>query len=91
MKLNQVIAVEKGIKAKAHSEVTELHKLCQKPELFNGFAKVYQKIDDGGEDMRPLDVLRALGINGNKRIAKIELRYHRMDMAIDHVDRSHPQ
>jgi len=53
MKLNQVIAVEKGIKAKAHSEITELHKLCQKPELFNGFAKTYQKLDDGGEDLPP--------------------------------------
>ncbi len=52
-KLNQIIAVEKGIKARAHSEMSELYKAIQKPELFNGFSKTYQKKDEDGEDLPP--------------------------------------
>ncbi len=52
-KLNQIIAVEKGIKARVYSGVTELHKASQKPALFNGFAKTYQKKDEDGEDLPP--------------------------------------
>jgi hypothetical protein len=51
MKLNQVIAIEKGIKSKAHSELTELHKICQKPELFSGFNKMYQKQNEADEEL----------------------------------------
>src|SRR5258708_5208351 len=52
-KLNQIIAIEKGIKARVYGEITELHKASQKPELFNGFSKTYQKKDDDGEDLPP--------------------------------------
>lgn len=52
-KLNQIIAVEKGIKARIYSELTEVHKVCQKPDLFNGFQKTYIKKDDDGEDYPP--------------------------------------
>lgn len=66
-KLNQIIAIEKGIKSRAYGAVTELHKLAQKPELFNGFSKTYQPIDDEGEklpaeskrvQLRSVEVLR---------------------------------
>ena len=50
-KLNQIIAIEKGVKARVYGELTELHKAVQKPELFNGFSKTYQKKDDDGEDL----------------------------------------
>lgn len=49
-RLNQIIAVEKGIKSRVYSEISELHKVIQKPDLFNGFAKQYQKKDEDGED-----------------------------------------
>lgn len=52
-KLNQVIAIEKGIKTRVHSEVSNLYKLTQKADLFNGFAKQYQPIDDTGEQLPP--------------------------------------
>ena len=52
-KLNQIIAIEKGIKARVHSEVSELYKLVQKPDLFNGFVKQYQKKDEESEDLPP--------------------------------------
>lgn len=49
-KLNQIIAVEKGIKSRVYSEITDLDKAAQKPELFNGFVKNYQPkdVDDEG-------------------------------------------
>lgn len=50
-KLNQIIAIEKGVKARAYAEIGELHKINQKAELFNGFSKQYQKKDDAGEDL----------------------------------------
>ena len=52
-KLNQIIAIEKGIKSRVYSEVTELNKAVQKAELFNGFSKTYQKKDDDGESLPP--------------------------------------
>lgn len=50
-KLNQIVAIEKGIKAAAYSALTDWHKLAQKPDLFNGFQKTYQKRDEDSEDL----------------------------------------
>lgn len=50
-KLNQIIAIEKGSKSNAYSVLSELNKILQKPELFNGFTKVYSKRDEDGEDL----------------------------------------
>lgn len=49
-KLNQIIAVEKGVKSRVYGEFTEMHKSSQKAELFNGFVKTYRKKDEEGED-----------------------------------------
>lgn len=48
-KLNQVVAVEKEIKQKVTVAVTEVHQISQKQVLFNGFEKVYEPLDEGGE------------------------------------------
>jgi len=53
MKLNQVIAIEKGVKSRVYSEISETHKLCQKPELFAGFSKVYEPLNSEGEKLPP--------------------------------------
>ena len=50
-KLNQIIALEKGIKSQSYATVSELHKLSQKPELFSGLVKTYQKRDEESEDL----------------------------------------
>ncbi len=50
-KLNQIIAVEKGIKSRVYGDITELHKVIQKPDLFNGFHKTYQPKDEDGEKL----------------------------------------
>jgi hypothetical protein len=66
MKLNQIIAIEKGVKSRVMSEITEMHHASQKPALFSGFVKTYRKKDEDGEDypqeqqkvqMRAVDLL----------------------------------
>lgn len=52
-KLNQIVAIEKGVKSRVYSELTELNKAAQKPDLFNGFSKSYLKKDEDGEDLPP--------------------------------------
>ncbi len=48
-KLNQILAIEKGIKTRVYAEFTELHQATQKPALTNGFHKSYQPRDEDGE------------------------------------------
>jgi len=52
-KLHQITALIKGIKTRVYSEVTGLHKEAQKPDLYAGFAKVYRKKNEDGEDYAP--------------------------------------
>ena len=51
VRLSQVIAIEKQIKSKVNSEGAELHKANQKPDLFNGMSRTYEKKDEEGEDL----------------------------------------
>ena len=48
-KLNQILAIEKGIKTRVYAEFTDLHQATQKPALMNGFHKSYQSRDEEGE------------------------------------------
>lgn len=50
-KLNAIIAIEKGEKTKAQTTVSTLYKTSQKTELFEGFTKVYQKINEDAGDL----------------------------------------
>ncbi len=52
-KLNQVIAIEKGVKNRIHSAITELHKNAQKADLYYGFNKTYEPKDEDGETFPP--------------------------------------
>src|SRR5215470_9862824 len=52
-KLNQIIAVEKGIKSRAFQELTEAHHALQKPALLSGIARSYQPRDEEGEQLPP--------------------------------------
>jgi len=47
-KLNQVLAIEKGVKARCNGTVTRLYHLVQKPVLLNGLVKNYQPLDEDG-------------------------------------------
>lgn len=53
MKLFEVIAVEKGVKGRTYSALTELHKKAQKVEPYNGFSKTFQPKAEDGESYPP--------------------------------------
>ncbi|WP_338866741.1 hypothetical protein [Myxococcus stipitatus] len=52
-KLNQIIAVEKGVKSRSQQELTQAHHDLQKPQLLNGIARTYQPRDEEGERFPP--------------------------------------
>ncbi|WP_433683770.1 hypothetical protein [Nocardia sp. CA-119907] len=52
-KLNQIIAVEKGVKSGALRELAETHNQLQKPGLLAGIARTYQPKDEEGEQLPP--------------------------------------
>ena len=52
-KLNQIIAVEKGVKSKSYAELTEAHHSVQKAPLLSGIARTYQPKDEEGEQLPP--------------------------------------
>ena len=51
IRLSQVIAIEKQIKSRVNSDGAELHKLNQKPDLFHGMTRTYERKDEDGEDL----------------------------------------
>jgi hypothetical protein len=52
-KLNQILAIEKGIKTRVYTELQELQAATQKANLVNGFTKTYQPRDEDGETYPP--------------------------------------
>jgi len=53
MKLNQVIAIEKGTKSRSLQELTEAHHTLQKPALLAGISRTYRPKDEEGEQFPP--------------------------------------
>ena len=52
-KLNQIIAVEKGVKSRSLQELTEAHHALQKPTLLSGISRTYRPKDEEGEQLPP--------------------------------------
>lgn len=52
-KLNQIIAVEKGVKSQSFQDLTEAHQQLQKPALLSGIARTYRPKDEEGEPLPP--------------------------------------
>lgn len=52
-KLNQIIAVEKGVKARAQRDVTDAYHGIQKTALLSGISRTYQPRDEEGEHLPP--------------------------------------
>jgi len=50
-KLNQIIAIEKGIKAKSFADITPFHHQLQKQALLTGIARTYRPRDDDGDKL----------------------------------------
>lgn len=49
VRLNQIIAVEKGVKSRCHQDLTQAHHGLQKQELLSGIARTYTPKDDDGD------------------------------------------
>ena len=52
-KLNQIIAVEKGVKSRSFSSLSDAHQLLQKQALLSGISRTYQPKDEEGEQFPP--------------------------------------
>ena len=50
-KLNQVVALEKGLKGRVKSSITAMHHQLQKSALFTGLSRVYQPKDEDGDTL----------------------------------------
>lgn len=55
-KLNQILAIEKGVKGRYQSDVSDLYKTVQKPALFSGLNKTYIKKNEDDDDLPPENV-----------------------------------
>src|SRR5947209_20224941 len=53
MKLNQVIAIEKGTKSRSLQDLTEAHHNLQKTTLLAGISRTYRPKDEEGEQFPP--------------------------------------
>lgn len=52
-RLNQIIAIEKGIKSRSAQELAEFQKAIQKPTLLSGISRTYRPKDEEGEQLPP--------------------------------------
>lgn len=55
--LNQIVAVEKGVKAKADRDLTNAYHTIQKAPLLSGIARTYQPKDEDGDQLPPESTL----------------------------------
>ncbi|GCE21056.1 hypothetical protein KDK_48560 [Dictyobacter kobayashii] len=53
MKLNQVIAIEKGTKSRSLQDLTEAHHNLQRTTLLAGISRTYRPKDEEGEQFPP--------------------------------------
>ena len=53
LKLNQVIAIEKGIKSRAQAAVTAQHRASQHPKLYEGMQRSYRPLNEDGAKFAP--------------------------------------
>lgn len=52
-KLNQIIAIEKGVKTTAFQKLTDTYQLLQKNVLLSGISRTYRPRDEEGEQLPP--------------------------------------
>lgn len=50
-KLNQLLAIEKGVKSKANQVITEFYKKIQRSNLISGISRTYRPHDEEGEQL----------------------------------------
>lgn len=52
-KLNQIVAIESGVKSRACAKLSEIYKTVQQEKLFFGMQRKYSPVEDGGEQLPP--------------------------------------
>jgi len=50
-RLNQIVAIEKGVKNQMNAIITEAHQVVQKPALLSGIARSYKPINEEGDKL----------------------------------------
>lgn len=50
-KLSQIVAIEKGVKAKSQRSLTDAYHIAQKPAPFSGIARTYRPKDEEGDQL----------------------------------------
>src|SRR3954447_13017611 len=68
-KLNQIIAIQAGKKAKAKETLTEAYHQIKKPDLLSGLVRTYQPRDEGGEPRR--DERKLVQVKANDLIQRV--------------------
>lgn len=53
MKLNQVVAIEKGAKSRIYEEITKIYQKHQKSDLLNGLSRSYTPAQEDGDTLPP--------------------------------------
>jgi hypothetical protein len=51
--LNQIVALEKGVKSRAYADFTAAHQQLQKAPLLSGISRTYKPKDEEGEQLPP--------------------------------------
>src|SRR5574337_820052 len=68
-KLNQIVAVEKGLKARTATAITKIYHDLQKPALFAGLSKTYQPKDEEGDKLPAERQLVQLRVDDQLKLA----------------------
>jgi hypothetical protein len=63
-KLNQIVALEKGLKGRTKTLITAIHHQLQKPAPFGGLTRTYRPKDEEGEQLPPEKTLVQLTVKG---------------------------
>lgn len=75
-KLNQIIAIENGVKTQSQKDLTEAHHALMKPQLLSGIARTYRPKDDEGERFPPETV--RVQMTANEMLRKSSLIWTRL-------------
>lgn len=56
-KLNQIVAIEQGVKSKSKRDLTDAYHTIQKPALLSGISRTYEPKDEDGDKLPPESTL----------------------------------
>lgn len=88
MKLNQVIAIEKGAKNRINDEITKTYHACQKVEMLGGLTRTYQPKEEGGEQFPPeKKLVQASGVQMLKDTARLMTELFDLTLLKDDANR----